>query len=78
MKRIEISIDSPAGRTVCALAEQLNLDPQDVLQGILFGLCNRRKREPAKNKQKTAQFSGKRYLNGIEARMSNIKNTETH
>lgn len=45
MKRIEISIDSPAGRTVCALAEQLNLDPQDVLQGILFGLCNRRKRE---------------------------------
>ena len=45
MKRIEISTDSPAGRTVCALAEQLNLDPQDVLQGILFGLCNRRKRE---------------------------------
>ena len=45
MKRIEISIDSPAGRTVCALAEQLNLDPQDVLQGILFGLCNRRKKE---------------------------------
>jgi hypothetical protein len=42
MKRIEISIDSPAGRTVCALAEQLNLDPQDVLQGILFGLCNRK------------------------------------
>ena len=51
MKRIEISIDSPAGRTVCALAEQLNLDPQDVLQGILFGLCNRRKRE---KKSKTA------------------------
>ncbi|MBQ8480334.1 MAG: hypothetical protein IJ503_08115 [Akkermansia sp.] len=51
MKRIEISIDSPAGRTVCALAEQLNLDPQDVLQGILYGLCNRRKREKAaKNK----------------------------
>ncbi len=51
MKRIEISIDSPAGRTVCALAEQLNLDPQDVLQGILFGFCNRRKREQAvKNK----------------------------
>ena len=51
MKRIEISIDSPAGRTVCALAEQLNLDPQDVLQGILFGLCNRKKREQAvKNK----------------------------
>ena len=47
MKRIEISTDSPAGRTVCALAEQLNLDPQDVLQGILFGLCNRRKREQA-------------------------------
>ncbi len=45
MKRIEISTDSPAGRTVCALAEQLHLDPQDVLQGILFGLCNRRKRE---------------------------------
>ncbi len=47
MKRIEISIDSPAGRTVCALAEQLNLDPQDVLQGILFGLCNRKKRQNA-------------------------------
>ncbi|MBQ3239805.1 MAG: hypothetical protein IJB00_01330 [Akkermansia sp.] len=47
MKRIEISIDSPAGRTVCALAELLNLDPQDVLQGILFGLCNRRHREQA-------------------------------
>ena len=47
MKRIEISIDSPAGRTVCALAEQLNLDPQDVLQGILFGLCNKRKHEQA-------------------------------
>ena len=50
MKRIEISIDSPAGRTVCALAEQLNLDPQDVLQGILFGLCNRSKREKANKK----------------------------
>ena len=53
MKRIEISTESPAGRTVCALAEQLNLDPQDVLQGILFGLCNRKKREQAtKTKQK--------------------------
>ena len=50
MKRIEISTDSPAGRTVCALAEQLNLDPQDVLQGILFGLCNRRRREQTNNK----------------------------
>lgn len=49
MKRIEISTESPAGRTVCALAEQLNLDPQDVLQGILFGLCNRRRREKEKN-----------------------------
>ena len=45
MKTIEISTDSPAGRTVCALASALNLDPQDVLQGILFGICNRRSRE---------------------------------
>ena len=51
MKRIEISTDSPAGRTVCALAEQLNLDPQDVLQGILFGLCNRKRREQAGQKE---------------------------
>ena len=55
MKRIEISIDSPAGRTVCALAEQLNLDPQDVLQGILFGLCNRRRREQAGQKEFSAR-----------------------
>ncbi len=55
MKRIEISIDSPAGRTVCALAEQLNLDPQDVLQGILFGLCNRRRREQAGQKDFSAR-----------------------
>ena len=55
MKRIEISIDSPAGRTVCALAEQLNLDPQDVLQGILFGLCNRRRREQAGQKELSAR-----------------------
>jgi len=55
MKRIEISIDSPAGRTVCALAEQLKLDPQDVLQGILFGLCNRRRREKAGQKEFSAR-----------------------
>lgn len=45
MKTIEISTDSQAGRTVCALASALNLDPQDVLQGIIFGICNRRSRE---------------------------------
>ena len=45
MKTIEIAIDSPAGRTVCELADALGLDPQDVLQGILFGICNRRSRE---------------------------------
>ena len=45
MKTIEIAIDSPAGRTVCELADALGLDPQDVLQGILFGICNRKKRQ---------------------------------
>ncbi|MBR5886792.1 MAG: hypothetical protein IKZ07_01150 [Akkermansia sp.] len=58
MKRIEISIDSPAGRTVCALAEQLNLDPQDVLQGILFGLCNRRKRKSSQTIQSNLSTNG--------------------
>lgn len=47
MKTIEIAIDSPAGRTVCELADALGLDPQDVLQGILFGICNRKKRQIA-------------------------------
>ena len=47
MKTIEIAIDSPAGRTVCELADALGLDPQDVLQGILFGICNRKKRQDA-------------------------------
>lgn len=58
MKRIEISTESPAGRTVCALAEQLNLDPQDVLQGILFGLCNRRKRKSSQTIQSNISTNG--------------------
>lgn len=45
MKTIEIAIDSPAGRAVCNLADSLGLDPQDVFQGILFGICNRKKRK---------------------------------
>ena len=45
MKTIDTAIDSSAGRTVCDLADALGLDPQDVLQGILFGICNRRSRE---------------------------------
>ena len=57
MKTIEIAIDSPAGRTVCELADALGLDPRDVLQGILFGICNRKKRQDASPSFRSGQAS---------------------
>lgn len=50
MKTIEIAIDSPAGRAVCNLADSLGLDPQDVFQGILFGICNSKKAQSIMSK----------------------------